>query len=185
MTTWPNWLDLCVLTTVLRASYKGFHRGCLTELFTLVAAMCITALTINYAGAVSGWLQRAGWVWQTAHLPSWVFFWGFFLTVWLGVHLLLSGLHLVMKWESSAGLVRGMGLVLGLARGLWWSGVFLVVCASSGVPFLQESVEHRSVTGSRFLQISRDSLDYVTSRFPGAAGRRPTLVPPFTGTGDH
>jgi len=88
----------------------------------------------------------------------------------------------VIKWERLHWAIQGLGLMLGALRGLWWSGMILVVLTASGITYLQESVEQRSVLGSHFAQVARESIQRIADRFPGASLRGPVLVPPLRPT---
>ena len=178
METLPNWIDLIVITLVLRTCYNGFGRGLLTELLSLIGAVSSTSLTLNYAGVVSKWVTA--WVPTGGSFMRVGVFWGFLLTVTLVVRIVLRRAAEVIKWERLHWAMQGMGLVLGGLRGLWWSGFLLVVLSSSGVAFLRQSVEERSMFGPRLLHVAREGLARAADRFPGARGRGPEPVPPIT-----
>ena len=177
METLPNWIDLIIVTVVLRTCYNGFGRGLLAELLSLIGAVAITSLTLNYAEVASGWVKS--WVQAGPSLMHVGVFWAFFLIVSLAVRIVLRRAADVIKWERLHWAVQGLGLVLGGLRGLWWSGFLLVVLSSSGVAFLRQSVEERSMFGPRLLHVAREGLVRAADRFPGAAGRGPDLVPPL------
>ena len=107
-------------------------------------------------------------------------FWGLFLLLLFGVHLLIKRVAQVIKWERLHWLIQGMGLMLGGLRGLWWSGFLLIVLASSGVIWVQQAVEERSLIGPSLLPVSRTILEQVGDRFPGGAQPHGgDLVPPI------
>lgn len=176
--TWPNWVDLIVLTILFTASYNGFRRGLTCELLNLVGAIVVTVLTVNYFNLVFSRLRP--WVGSASPiLIGQVVFWGFFLMLRVGVRLTINFLTRFLKWEPVHWLLQGMGMVLGVVRGLWWAGFCLLVLSGSGVVYLRESVERRSVSGPRLVVVARDSLEWVTDRAPGVAYRTQTLVPPM------
>jgi uncharacterized membrane protein required for colicin V production len=180
VTTWPNWVDLIIVTILLRTSYNGFGRGLLAEIFSLGGAISVTTLAINYSNLVTQWVRP--WVWFDATVAGFVVFIGLFLILIFGVHLIIRRLTEVIKWERLHWAIQGLGLMLGALRGLWWSGVILAVLTASGVTYLQESVEQRSVLGPRLAQMARDSLERIADRFPGASLRGPVLIPPLRPT---
>ena len=173
----PNWVDIIVLTIVLRACYNGINRGLFTEIINLVGALCVTALTINYAGLVTNWLAPS--IWLPIHISGVLIFWGLFTGAWFTMRYLRKRITQIVKWERFHWLLQGMGLFLGGIRGLWWAGFVLLAIVSSGYPALQESVEARSATGPRVLRLFRTGLDGVANRFPGAIHRTTTLIPPL------
>ena len=178
MTTWPNWVDLIVITLLVRGCYIGFARGLLTELLYLSGAVCVTVLTVNYAQMVTDWLKP--WLsWVNPTLATSIVFWLLFLITLFMVHQLIKALTSLMKWEQVNWFLQGIGVGLGGFRGLWWSGFLLIVLVSSGVTYLQASVEERSVLGPRLATLSRETLERVADRFPGAEHRAKVLVPPI------
>lgn len=178
MTTWPNWVDLVVVTLVLRGCYIGFARGLLAELLYAVSAVCVTALTVNYSGLVTQWLTP--WMsWVRPSIAASVVFWLFFVIALVAAHRIIKVLAAVIKWERVHWFFQGIAVGVGGLRGLWWAGLFLFVLTSSGVAYLKDSVEERSVAGPRFVAIARETLERVADQFPGAARRANTLVPPI------
>jgi len=176
--TWPNWVDLIIVTILLRACYSGFGRGLLAEVLNLVGAVGVTALTINYWAWLAHKLRP--WLWMDTTLANFIVFAVCFLTLMFLVHFIVRRLTELLKWERLHWAIQGVGLVLGGLRGLWWSGVFLVVLTSSGVVYLRSSVEERSVLGPRLVRVAHDYLEQVADRFPGATQRGGgLLVPPM------
>ena len=102
-----------------------------------------------------------------------------FLILIFAVHMIIRRVTNVIKWERLHWAIQGLGLMVGALRGLWWSGLILAVLTSSGVTYLQESVEKRSVLGPRLAQLARVQLEQVADRFPGASLRGPFLIPPM------
>ena len=180
---WPNWVDLIVVTILLRTCYSGFGRGLLAEVLNLVGAVGVTSLTVNYWA----WLvhKLRPWLWMDTTLANFIVFAVSFLALMFMVHFIIRRLTELLKWERLHWAIQGVGLVLGGVRGLWWSGVFLVVLTSSGVVYLRSSVEERSVLGPRLVRVARDSLEQVADRFPGAGARGGgLLVPPMKAVGN-
>ena len=174
---WPNWFDVFVLTLIFRMGYNGSLRGFFTEILNMTGSVIITAFTVNYAGLVTGWLQPQWW--PAPHFAELAGFWGFFLVLVVGVRLILKRVAQVIRWERIHWTIQGMGMLLGGLRGLWWSGFFAVVLASSGVTWLQQSVEEHSLIGPSLLPASRAILEQVADRFPGAQPHGTEPVPPI------
>jgi uncharacterized membrane protein required for colicin V production len=172
----PNWVDIIVLSIVLRACYNGLNRGLITELVNLAGALGVTAFTINYAGVATTWLTP--WLLMPPAATRVVVFWGVFAGAWFGVRWVRRRIGQIIKWERFHWLIQGCGLLVGAIRGLWWAGFVLLAIVSTGYPGLQSSVEARSAAGPRLLRLFRASLDEVTNRFPGAGQRTGPLIPP-------
>jgi uncharacterized membrane protein required for colicin V production len=176
-TVWPNWVDLLIVTIVLRASYIGFSRGILSELLDTVTLVGITALTVNYGEAIGRGLQG-----QFALNPvvmTCIVFWGFFLSLILIARAIFRRLTAILgKWEPIHWMLRWVGMLIGAGRGLWWAGFLLIALTTSGFTYLQESVEVRSLLGSRMIGIARHTLERVADYVPGATQRSEQLMPP-------
>ena len=131
-------MDLIVLIILVRTGYSGYERGLLAELLHLAGVVMITALTLNYAPAASAWIEVFV-PWRPAWLPA-ILFWVLFLTL-LGVkQLLIKSFTSAVKWERLHWAIQGLGVPLGLTRGVWWVGLSLLALAGSGIPYLQQSV---------------------------------------------
>lgn len=173
--TWPNWVDLIVLLVVLRTCYSGYDRGFLTELLHVVGVVCVTVLDINYGPAAAQWVQR--WIPVRPSVVAVTVFWLLFLIGILIKQVLIRQITNVIRWERLHWAIQSLGLLLGGMRGLWWTGVILVAFASSGMPYLQRSVEQRSVIGPTVLPIARGALVSIADQCPGAGQRAPELFP--------
>ena len=180
MTQWPNWVDLVIVTIIFKTCYNGFVRGIFAEVLNLIGAVSVTAITMNFAGVVAAWLQP--WIASAPHVVAFIGFWAVFLALLVAVHVIVRRVTEVVKWERLHWCIQGIGLFLGGVRGLWWAGFLLVVLVSSGVPFLAAGVEKESVLGPRLVAVAQVSLERVADRFPGAAHRPVTLVPPLQPT---
>ena len=177
MTTWPNWVDIFIVTITLRACYNGYIRGLVTEACYLLWAVVVTVIAVNYWGILVDALRP--WV----NLPSEVLlpgvFWGFFLILLVISRSLVRRLTNLMKWERIHWSIQGMGMILGTLRGLWWSGFVLLALTMSGFLYMQQSVQDRSVLGPGLVTVSRSALEQITSRLPGAQRRGELPIPPM------
>ena len=177
MIAWPNWVDLIVLTIIIRTGYRGSVTGFLTELLNVVGAVAVTAFTVNFAPVVAGWLRSL--VWFSPPIAAVLGFWLVFFGLWFCVRVMRKRLADVIKWDRLHWVIQILGLSLGALRGLWWSGFILLTLSSSGYAVLQDSVEQRSLTGSRVVTAFHARLEQVADRFPGAEHRGSVLVPPI------
>ena len=157
--------------------YMGFGRGFFAEFLNVIGAVSMTALTINYAGLVTKWVQSF-WHAQPILIAALVF-WGLFLSLVYAVRLIIKTVTSAIKWERLHWFIQGCGLILGGLRGLWWAGFTLVVLSASGITYFQESVEMRSIIGPRLLPIASTALEYATALYPGSQYHTEVLVPPI------
>ncbi len=157
--------------------YRGFGRGVLAEALNLVGAVSAVALTVNYAGWVTGPMRQL--VSFDPLLAGFLTFWGVFVIVLLSLHAAVRSLGQLVKWEPFHWTTRGVGLVLGGLRGIWWSGVLLLAFSASGFLYLQESVAERSILGPRLMGLSQQRLDQVLTWLPAGQLQGQTLFPAF------
>ena len=178
MNTWPNWVDLVIVTLVLRGGYVGFSRGLITEFLNLLVAVSITLVTINYSSFAIAWVGQ--WLdWKNQTLKVFLIYWLFFLSLVLVGRWLLILIAGVIKWERVLGVFGAIGVILGALRGLWWSGLIVVTLASSGIQYAIDSVEDRSIAGPHLLKAASQAFTQASDWFPGAEHRTKTLVPPI------
>ena len=174
---WPNWVDLLVLTILFIRCYNGFQRGLFTEGLRLTGDILLTLLVVNYSQLVAGGLES--WLSLPSVVTAWVVFWGLLV---VGALLLRWGwvtLATRLKWERIHWTTQAMGLALGAVQGLWWSGILLLGCSTSGIDYLHQSVMDRSLLAPYVLPIAQPSLERLSDRFPGKQYRAPTLIPPL------
>lgn len=176
MSTWPNWIDLIIITVSLRGSYSGFTCGFLTEILNLVGAVTVTVLSVNYASVVRDWVRPE--MWPSPPLAAVVVFWGIFFSLWLSLRAIRRRLAEVIRWDRFHWFVQALGLLVGGFRGLWWAGFILLALSSSGYAALQDSIAQRSMVGPRLLTVFRTSLERLGDRFPGSEYRDSVLMPP-------
>lgn len=174
MTQWPNWVDLIVVTVFLKSCYSGFGRGLWSELLTLAGVVAATAITINYYEAVAGWLRLGMWFGPQA--GTFLTFWLLFLTLMFVVYLVRGLIGEILRWERLHWSVQGLGMILGGVRGLWWTGLTLLVMTSSGFDYLKRSVTEESLFGPRLVGLSARAIAQVANWCPGA-GQRKQLTP--------
>ncbi len=171
---WPNWVDVFViLIPILRACYVGFSSGFITGLVNLVGVVSVTALACNYRAVVAAWV--APW-WRFD--PLWLESICFFVLLLAGVllvHWALRKLATVVEWERLHWIIQGAGLLLGGVRGLWWAGIGLLLLQSFGVPYLQESVQKRSIFGAKLSPLAQERIEWVVDWYPGRIHRESLL----------
>jgi uncharacterized membrane protein required for colicin V production len=148
----------------------------LTPFLNLAGVVSTTALTVNFTNVVMGWLSP--WLVFGPVASALIVFWLILLSGSFLVRRLVDVVSRLVRWERVHWTTQTVGLAFGALQGLWWAGFVLLMLTTSGFGYLRESVESRSVFGSRLLPIARESLQRVSDRFPGASHRLPTLVPP-------
>ena len=169
VTRWPNWVDLIIVTTLLRTCYSGFGRGLWSELLRVLAVVTATALSVNYYRPVSEW--AAPWMWFGTQTGTLVIFCLIFLILAFSLHLLAKRVSDLIGWERVHWSIQGLGMLLGGLRGLWCAGFLLVIFAATGVEYLNTSVTKQSIFGPGLEKRAREAITLVANRFPGASER--------------
>lgn len=175
MASLPNWVDFVILILLLRATYVGYDGGVSAAVLNLLAAVSATSLAINYAMPL--WSFVHAWVPLYDAVGQWISFWLLFLACVVGMQWLVRQITGAAKGERIYSITQLLGVVFGVLRGFWWSAVFLIALTSSGLPYLIESAEQRSILGPKMTASSRELVDRVSLQYPGAENRHESLIP--------
>ena len=178
LTTWPNWVDLVIVTVVIRACYSGYAAGFLLEILRLAGAVTLTVLTVNYWRLGADALQSS--LALRPDIANLTVFWVLFATLFLALRVLLRRVNVLLNWKRMHW-TQGVSFVLGGLRGSWWVGFLMILMTSSGFVYLRESVTVRSVLGPKLVTIARTGLERVADQFPGAKHRADSVVPAWRG----
>ena len=165
---WPNWVDLVVLSVVVRTSYSGFHRGPLAEFFSLFGLVSATACSCFFYAPVADMLQP--WLPMPATLLRFLTFLALLiLSTVILMRFAARKLTELIKWDRMHWLAQLVGLVLGAVRGLWWCGLILLLALGARWSYLQQSILERSLSGARLVEASNQAFLNVTSLYAGGA----------------
>ncbi len=162
---------------MLRTCYSGFGRGLIVEVINLLAVVSVTALACNFYA----WLAQLAVPWwhgDPGHL-QFVIFAILLLTGILVTHLMIRRVVEVSKNNRLHWTLECVGMMVGGARGLWWTGVLLLMLLSLGVPYLTDSIEERSIAAPWLEPHAKQIITTVVDQFPGAM-HRPQLFPSVT-----
>ncbi|OGX12207.1 MAG: hypothetical protein A3I71_05715 [Omnitrophica WOR_2 bacterium RIFCSPLOWO2_02_FULL_63_16] len=96
---------------------------------------------------------------------------GAFLLVVLATCLLIRRCASWLERPRVPWFLRGLGLILGSVRGLWWAAVLLIFMLATGQPYLTRSIAERSLVGPQLVQVSRWGIRLVADRLPGRSSR--------------
>lgn len=177
MITWPNWVDLLIITFVVRGGYVGYCRGLLTECLGVAGVLLLSVLCVNWTSLAASVVQPlVPWFSHTTLLFA--VFWLLLIGLSLAWRVVMRAAASVVKWERVHWFLQSLGLILGAARGGWWAGLIVLSLTTSGFQYLQQSAQERSLLGPHLASVSREGLLAITDRFPGTGYRLKTLVPP-------
>ncbi|MEK7880173.1 MAG: CvpA family protein [candidate division NC10 bacterium] len=166
-----------ILIPLVRTCYSGLVRGVVAECLSVAGLVSAAALACNYHEPLATTL--APWWRLSFTLLDFLAFLGL-LTVgsWVLVRLVARALSRLISWNATHWVLQGAGMLCGGIRGMWMAGLALALLLATGVPYLGQSIQERSVFGPRLLGLSQRSLEWVANRFPGGANRT-VLIPPL------
>ncbi len=144
------------------------------EALNVLSVITATALACNFHGTITQWILP-WWAGDPAVLSFALFLTLLFGAI-VGLHAVIRKLTDLIQLERLHWAVQSLGMFLGAARGLWWSGLLLQLLLSLGVQGLADSVQEHSLLGSRILPVAKQSVEWVVDRFPGHTDRI-TLIP--------
>ncbi len=138
-----NWVDFVIIIFFFRICYIALKNGFPVELFKFLGTIVSVYLALHYYTTISDFLD--------ARLASNILSLDFLdvicfvLLVIIGylafVILRMAFLH-VVKIEAISLLNRWGGLVLGLARGILWTGLVVYFLTISTIDYINESVKN-------------------------------------------
>jgi uncharacterized membrane protein required for colicin V production len=136
-----NWVDFVILILLSRICYIAVRSGLLTELFKLLGIVLAVYLSMHYYVIFSDYLASRLWL---KYLAGDFMNFLSFLTLALIGYLVFLGLRIVfvkfIKAESTPGLHKWGGIIVGIARGFLLASLFVFALAISGLGYVHKSV---------------------------------------------
>lgn len=138
-----NWVDFVIIILFVRICYIALKNGFPVELFKFFGTIASIYLSLHYYTTVSDFLD--------ARLSSEILSLDFLDVICFIVLVLISYLAFVIlrmaflhvvKIEAVSLLNRWGGLVLGLARGILWTGIITYFLTISTITYINESVKN-------------------------------------------
>lgn len=154
-----NWVDIIVVTFLIRGCYIGLNQGFSVELFKTLGAIAATVLAFLYYANLGEWLKLHSFLSiQVASIISFSVLVFSLLIAFKAVRILLfSILHI----ELFGSLERWGGFTLGLVRGLVFASLFLFALTLLPGTYFKQSVEERSFSGPYLKEIAPKVVDFI------------------------
>ncbi len=142
-----NWVDLIVLSILLRTICLGWKRGFIKELLRFLGLIFTTFITLHFMPKLGQFLNHYFSV--TVSYQNCIAY----LFLWLMGHytflIIRDGLSLIFKIHIKSRLDNIAGLLLGSMRGLLIGGLMVILVYISGIkPLVQEA---KQSTWGKFL----------------------------------
>jgi len=129
-----NSIDIIILVILGIFCLKGFFRGIIVEVLTLVGLVVAYVIALREMSTVAGWIERA------VHLPSLIStalgFFMIFLLIVLFFRWVAGAVRRITQWIFLGWIDRGGGMLFGIFKGALI--VSLLILLVSLVPFSKE-----------------------------------------------
>ncbi len=153
-----NWIDLFILTAILRCGYIGYKSGTTKELIRLLAAIAMVVIPLQFYTKMSGTMEKR---FLLPHVPAQIVSLGVLvLVIYLLSKMLVDFLSDVVKFKFTAVVDKVCGLCFGVVRGLLFAGIILVLFNVADIEDLQIGMTN-SLSG----KLTKDFAFYLHSLF--------------------
>jgi len=156
-----NFVDIFLIFVGIRIFYISFEMGLPVELFKLLGIIFSTYISLHYYTALSDLIQNS---FIPKQMPleflDFLVFMVLALGGYLGFIVLRNIFYRFLKLDASPRLSQIGGLILGLGRIYFTTGIFIYILMISSVKYLNESVKH-SYFASRSVSISADTYAWL------------------------
>lgn len=158
-----NWIDILVITLLLRICYVAIKKGLLSEFFKLLGTIAAIYLSLHYYTILSDWVgERLPVVKEKAPLEFLDFL--MFLVLAILGYLIFVALRFTfyrfIKTEATPRLNQWGGFILGMARGFLLLGLVIYALVISSIGYLKTSVKN-SYLGGRIIQLAPDTYAWL------------------------
>ncbi len=123
-----NLIDILILVPIAIAVYRGFKRGFIIELFTLLAILVGIYVGIHFSDFTANWLKET-FEWNSPYLPV-VAFTITFLAVGAMVYFAGKMIEQAAKVTSLTPANKFFGIVFAILKMMYFISVFLVLMES-------------------------------------------------------
>lgn len=123
-----NILDIILAVPVIWLAYRGFSKGLILSVSSLLALLAGIYFAIHFSGLVSQWL-RVNFGWEGAYLNI-IAFAITFIAVVVAIQLVGRLFTKVADWAALGVLNKAGGLLLGAAKAVLFLGILLFIINS-------------------------------------------------------
>lgn len=174
-----NFLDLIIVITVFRICYVALKTGLVVEIFKLLGVLFATYISLHYYISISDIIQNR---FLPPGMPLEFFDFLIFIFLFGAGYMLFVALRVTLyrfiKLEALPAINKTGGLLLGLLRGFFVTGVLVFMLSISTTSYLSRSVKH-SYLGNRAIFILPNTYswlwDNIFSKFSAKDNFNPTV----------
>lgn len=138
-----NFIDIFFVLIIVLAAWKGYKKGLIIELFTVLAVFAGLYAGLHLSDAVTRWLYGIGWEWK--YLPTFSFFLCF---LGIGAMLYFGGkvLDRVIRVAQLGLLNRLIGMLLSMVTSVLLLGALVLIFNSYDER--SDIIDHKTKKGS-------------------------------------
>ncbi len=156
-----NWIDLVFVILLIRTGYVAVRNGFLVEIFKISGTILAVYLGCHYYAPLAAFFHsRLGAEGSSAALPETL---AFIALCSLGYVVFILPRRLLMRFlkiEAAQVLNSWGGLVLGICRGVLFSGLLFLVFSISARDYLHSSVA-QSLSGRRLVDTAAGTYGWI------------------------
>lgn len=134
-----NWIDVVVLVVMLRALYIGLKRGCVSEIFQLMAVFASIFVVYHYYPFCSRLIENR--IFLKPEIARSVTFFVLWALVALVCKFVRDGACMIFKIEAKSFVDKLGGLTVGFIRGALVSSLLLSLFMTTGSDYLIRNVK--------------------------------------------
>jgi membrane protein required for colicin V production len=160
-----NWVDILIVTVVLRISYVAYKDGLSHEIFPLIGSVGTAVLSLHYYRNLSQYIYQ-----NAVKLPMRLLDFLSFVILLIVIGLIFKLLRVIsdkiikVTWHPLV--EKAGGLIVGFARGSVVVSILLVILSLMPLSYLQWSIRDRSLMGMGFLRIVPGIYARVSGALP-------------------
>lgn len=156
-----NWVDILILTLLLRVIYISVKSGFPAEIFKLLGTISAVYFACHYYTAISDFvIQAMGMKNAPLDFLDFVVFSVLVAVCYLVFVLIRELFSRFIKMEAVSQLNKWGGLILGIGRSFLVAGLAIFMLVISSVDYLKTSANH-SYFGQRFVNIAPSTYTWI------------------------
>ena len=147
-----NWVDIIVITLLIRSSYIGWRRGLIGEIFAFLGIIAALFISIYYYNKLAQFLSAHSFL--TLAVAGVISFLGLVILTLIAFKLLNKALQVIVKIRLKGAFERAGGLILGFSQGCILSSLLVLALVLLPSSYAQNSVKEKSVLGKLALKLA-------------------------------
>lgn len=153
-----NWVDVLVISLLIRAAYIGIRQGFVVEVFKLGGVVFAAYFALHYYSLLGNFLATKT---PISQINSYVFFYILLSCAIIGIFALIrQSLLMVIKIETIDLLARWGGLIFGVLRGILTASIICVFFVILNNDYLKTSVR-QSYAASRVVKAAPSVYSFI------------------------